>query len=82
MSALICLMASLSICAIVMDFSACSEFAMQIDFEEAPPIIHVTESHWAKTWLLHPEAPVAEKPAVIQDLHAKIKAKMSVEEIS
>ena len=63
-------------------FAPRSEFAMQIDFEEAPPVIHVTESHWAKTWLLHPEAPVAEKPAVIQDLHAKIKAKMSVEEIS
>lgn len=63
-------------------FAPRSEFAMQIDFEEEPPVFHVTESHWAKTWLLHPDAPQAEKPTVIQDLHSKIKAKMSVEEIS
>ena len=54
---------------------------MQVDFEESPPIFQVTENHWAKTWLLHPEAPNAAKPEVIQDLHSKIKSKMSVEDI-
>ncbi|MGO4984954.1 ABC transporter ATP-binding protein, partial [Collinsella sp. Sow4_E3] len=29
-------------------FAPRSEFAMQIDFEEAPPIIHVNDVHWAK----------------------------------
>ncbi len=62
-------------------FALRSEFAMQIDFEEEPPVIHVNDTHWAKTWLLHPEAPKAEKPFVIQNLHEKIKAKMLVEEI-
>ena len=62
-------------------FAPRSEFAMQVDFEESPPIFQVTENHWAKTWLLHPEAPKATKPEVIQDLHSKIKSKMSVEDI-
>ncbi|MGT2911602.1 ABC transporter ATP-binding protein [Streptococcus cameli] len=62
-------------------FAPRSEFAMQIDFEAHPPVFNVSSTHWAKTWLLHPEAPKAEKPEVIQDLHEKIKAKMSVEEI-
>lgn len=62
-------------------FAPRSEFAMQIDFEERPPVFAITDMHWARTWLLHPEAPLAEKPAVIQDLHEKIKVKMAVEEI-
>ena len=30
--------------------------AMEVDFEEEPPIFPITETHWAKTWLLHPYA--------------------------
>ena len=30
--------------------------AMEIDFEEEPPIFQITDTHWAKTWLLHPYA--------------------------
>ncbi|MCQ2566736.1 MAG: ABC transporter ATP-binding protein [Clostridia bacterium] len=30
--------------------------AMQIDYEEEPPVFPVSETHWAKTWLLHPMA--------------------------
>ncbi|TCD45599.1 ABC transporter ATP-binding protein [Streptococcus sp. X16XC17] len=62
-------------------FAPRSEFAMQIDFEESAPVFHVNNTHWAKTWLLHPEAPAVDKPHAIQDLHAKIAAKMAVEEI-
>ncbi|MFE8774188.1 ABC transporter ATP-binding protein, partial [Streptococcus pyogenes] len=40
----------------------------------------VSETHWAKTWLLHPEAPKVQKPEVIQDLHQKILRKMSQQE--
>lgn len=62
-------------------FAPRSEFAMQIDFEEKAPVFSVNETHWAKTWLLHPEAPKVEKPELIRDLHEKIKQKMLVEEI-
>ncbi|MFA9414749.1 MULTISPECIES: ABC transporter ATP-binding protein [unclassified Streptococcus] len=58
-------------------FALRSAYAMQIDFEEHPPAFQVTDTHWAKTWLLHPDAPKVEKPAIIQNLHDKISAKLA-----
>ena len=58
-------------------FAPRSRYAMKIDFEEDVPKFAVSETHWAKTWLLHPDAPKVEKPEVIQDLHQKISQKMS-----
>ncbi len=57
-------------------FALRSDYAMEIDFEEKPPQIYVTDTHWAKTWLLHENAPKVNKPAVIDDLHEKISLKM------
>ncbi|WP_303973996.1 ABC transporter ATP-binding protein [Streptococcus merionis] len=57
-------------------FALRSDYAMKIDFEEHPPAFSVSDTHWAKTWLLHPDAPVVDKPEAIQDLHEKIKQKM------
>ncbi|WP_373110772.1 ABC transporter ATP-binding protein [Streptococcus anginosus] len=57
-------------------FALRSDYAMEIDFEEKPPQIYVTDTHWAKTWLLHENAPKVNKPAVIDDLHEKISSKM------
>lgn len=58
-------------------FALRSDYAMAIDFEEKAPIFHVSETHWAKTWLLHEMAPRVEKPEVIQNLHEKIREKMT-----
>ncbi len=60
-------------------FALRSDYAMKIDFEEHPPIFNVSDTHWAKTWLLHPDAPTVEKPETIQNLHEKIKQKMLAE---
>ncbi len=30
--------------------------AMKIDFEEEPPVFPVSDTHWARTWLLSPQA--------------------------
>lgn len=57
-------------------FAPRSRYAMKIDFEEDVPKFPVTETHWAKAWLLHPDAPKVEKPEVIQNLHQKISRKM------
>ncbi len=46
--------------------------ALKIDFEQEPPFFKVTDTHYAKTWLLDPRAPKLEKPEVIQNLHEKI----------
>lgn len=58
-------------------FAPRSRYAMKIDFEEDVPKFAVSETHWAKTWLLHPDAPKVDKPEVIQDLHQKISQKMT-----
>lgn len=46
--------------------------ALKIDFVKEPPFFRVSDTHYAKTWLLDPRAPALEKPEVIQDLHEKI----------
>lgn len=53
-------------------FAPRSDYAMRIDFEEEPPMFKVTDTHFAKTWLLDPRAPKVEKPKVIQNLHEKL----------
>lgn len=55
-------------------FAPRSSYAMKIDFEEQPPMFKVTETHYAKTWLLDPRAPKAQAPHVIQNLHEKMVA--------
>ncbi|MBM7636897.1 ABC transporter ATP-binding protein [Streptococcus saliviloxodontae] len=57
-------------------FAPRSQYAMAIDFEENVPKFEVSDTHWAKTWLLHPDAPRVEKPQLIQNLHEKISKKL------
>ena len=63
-------------------FALRSDYAMQIDFEEEAPAFKVTDTHWAKTWLLHPDAPTVHKPEVIENLHEKIGSKMGFTQIT
>ena len=58
-------------------FALRSDYAMQIDFEEKPPVFEVSPTHWAKTWLLHENAPKIGKPELIDHLHEKIRSKMA-----
>ena len=54
-------------------FAPRNEHALKIDFEMEPPFFPVSETHYAKTWLLDPRAPKLEKPEAIRDLHEKIR---------
>ena len=54
-------------------FAPRSQYAMAIDLVEEPPMFQVSDSHYAKTWLLDPRAPKTEAPANIQNLHEKIQ---------
>ncbi|EHJ56931.1 oligopeptide transport ATP-binding protein AmiE [Streptococcus urinalis FB127-CNA-2] len=56
-------------------FAPRSQYAMAIDFEEDAPRFDISKTHWAKTWLLHPDAPKVDKPVEIQNLHEKISHK-------
>ena len=43
-------------------FAARNQFAMAIDEKEEPPMFQVSRTHFAATWLLHPDAPKVEMP--------------------
>lgn len=47
-------------------FAARNPNALAIEFEEEPPYFQVSETHFAKTWLLHEDAPKIEPPAVVK----------------
>ncbi len=55
-------------------FAPRSDYAMQIDFEEEPPMFKISETHYAKTWLLDERAPKVEPPKTIRNLHEKMLA--------
>ncbi|MBQ2329303.1 MAG: ABC transporter ATP-binding protein [Oscillospiraceae bacterium] len=41
--------------------------ALVIDFEEQPPMFKISDTHYAATWLLHPDAPKIERPKIITE---------------
>ncbi len=43
-------------------FAVRNKFAMQIDFEQQPPMFQISPTHYAATWLLHEYAPKIESP--------------------
>ncbi len=55
-------------------FAPRSNYAMKIDYVEEPPFFKVTDTHYAKTWLLDPRAPKVEPPAAVKELHERMLA--------
>ncbi len=53
-------------------FAPRNPYCLKIDTLEEPPMYKVTETHYAKTWLLDPDAPKVEKPEAIEDIHGKL----------
>ncbi len=49
-------------------FAPRNQYAMEIDFEEEPPLFKVSDTHYAATWLLHPDAPKVEPPSAVKSL--------------
>lgn len=56
-------------------FAARNKYAMQIDFEQQPPMFQISDTHYAATWLLHPDAPKVEMPKIIVDRIRRMKEK-------
>lgn len=52
-------------------FAPRNEYALKVDVEKEPPLFKVSDTHYAATWLLHPDAPKVEPPAVIKERQAK-----------
>jgi oligopeptide transport system ATP-binding protein len=53
-------------------FAPRNPYALAIDLVKEPPVFKVSETHYAKTWLLDPRAPKIDLPANIQNLHEKM----------
>ena len=43
-------------------FACRNEYALNIDYEEMPPMFKITDTHYAATWLLDPRAPQIKSP--------------------
>jgi len=47
-------------------FAPRNPFALKIDYELRPPFFQISETHFARTWLLDPRAPKVDPPAALQ----------------
>ncbi|AIO18371.1 Oligopeptide transport ATP-binding protein OppD [Candidatus Izimaplasma bacterium HR1] len=57
-------------------FAPRNKYALEIDFEEQPPYFKVSDTHYAATWLLHPDAPKVKLPDAVNRLK-EMRGKMS-----
>ena len=56
-------------------FAERNRYALKIDFEEQPPMFRVSDTHYAATWLLHPDAPKVEPPKAVTERIERMKAR-------
>lgn len=56
-------------------FAPRNKYAMQIDFEQEPPMFRISPTHSAATWLLHPDAPRVDLPEAIRKRIERMKAR-------
>lgn len=54
-------------------FAPRNKYALEIDFEEQPPMFKISDTHFAATWLLHPDAPKVDPPKAVTDRIARMK---------
>ena len=54
-------------------FAARNKYAMKIDFEKQPPMFKINDTHYAATWLLHPDAPKVDPPKLVTDRISRMK---------
>lgn len=57
-------------------FAPRNRYAMKIDFEEEPPMFKISDTHYAATWLEHPDAPQIGIP---EPLRSRIAAQLARE---
>ena len=59
-------------------FAPRNPYCLKIDTIKEPPMFQITETHFAKTWLLDPRAPKVEKPEIIQNIHEKMLSTLHI----
>ena len=54
-------------------FADRNKYALEIDFEEQPPMYKIGDTHYAATWLLHPDAPKIDPPKIVLERIEKMR---------
>ena len=61
-------------------FAPRNPYCLKVDTLAEPPMFQISETHFAKTWLLDERAPKVEKPEIIQDIRGKLMRAYNIEE--
>lgn len=61
-------------------FAARNKYALKIDFEQQPPMFQISDTHFAATWLLHPDAPKVNPPKIIMERIARMQERRERED--
>ncbi len=61
-------------------FAERNRYAMKVDFERQPPAFRISDTHWAATWLLHPNAPKVDPPKIVMNRIANMKSQKEAAE--
>ena len=54
-------------------FAPRNKYALALDFEEEPPYFKLSDTHYAATWLLHPDAPKVEMPEILSNRNKRMR---------
>ena len=54
-------------------FAARNKYALKIDYEQQPPMFKISDTHYAATWLLHPDAPKVDPPRIVTERIERMK---------
>lgn len=44
-----------------------NKYALRIDYEQHPPFFKISDTHYAASWLLHPQAPTVDRPKILEE---------------
>ncbi len=56
-------------------FAPRNKYSLKIDFEKQPPMFKISDTHYAATWLLHPDAPKVEPPKAVTERIRRMQKK-------
>ncbi len=59
-------------------FAPRNPYCLKVDTLKEPPMFKITDTHYAKTWLLDPRAPKVQKPEIIENIHEKLMAAFNI----
>ena len=60
-------------------FAPRNAYALNIDFEEEPPVFKISDTHYVSSWLEHPDAPKVDMPEALTRRINKMLKKAGLE---